>query len=276
MKNTFRKTLLASLIVPCALVAQSASAGTLVSDWGYTVTNTFANATVTGGAALLPVAGFDGLNPTSTLSWGTDIGNGQSSLSINGVSGANGLLTNIAGNSVDGGTFTHDNNAIQGASLTAFTLLSTLDLTPAVPAGGPSETVGPVPFAGFFLETPNSAGTCLPGSESICDDVFTVGDLSVLGDDLEVSSSFDYDGYNYTVFLRLMGLAVLDDVICTAAGSVTGCVGLLTQEDNLNIFNTQFRIVGTEIPVPEPGTLALLGMGIAGLGMSRRKKAAKA
>ncbi|PXX90743.1 PEP-CTERM sorting domain-containing protein [Marinobacter vulgaris] len=280
MNIALKRTLLSTLVVPFALGVQSVNAAE-ITEWGYNVDNTLTNAQFNGGGS-----GGTTVEEDHNLSWGnTDLANtgDRSSVAIEDVSATGGLITN--GGYVNGGTFTHTNNII-GASyttLTSFDLISSLTLNAATPDTGDVQRLDDLTFKTSFIETQNNAGSCFAGSSpKACDDIFTIDNIDELGGSKNVdgwfeiaSPSFTIDDYSYTVFLELESLFALGET-CEVAGAPSDCVGLQTIEDQENAFQTRFRIASSPVSVPEPGTLALMGLGLAGFALSRRKKVATA
>jgi hypothetical protein len=98
---------------------------------------------------------------------------------------------------------------------------------------------------------------------------FNPGDLSFNQNFLFAPTN---EVYNAKIFLA--GLGVLTNAACDAVfGNTTnrGCIGLVTDEGQNNNFQARLQISSVAFNVPEPGTVALLGMALVGLGATRRK-----
>lgn len=271
------KTLSRFAGIGAALVMASAPASAIVTTWDYTVESIFTFATYAGSG------GSTATLPSTTLHWGipATFGGQQSSLVV-GDSPANGQVDTYLGLNPPQSlpylglstSLTHNNNVIQGGSTSLLTaiLTNTVTLTPLVPpqASLPDQII---PFSIAFTETPNAA-PCAASSppNNPCNDIFVLtGGL--------LNQSFNYDDgtgmstYFVNIFPVTGGvLSVLTDSACAAAGQPSGCFGFTTEEGHSTRLAFGFTISTEPLRVPEPGILALLGAGLTGLFLWRRRR----
>ena len=181
----------------------------------------------------------------------------------------------------------HRNNQISGDTpvsgfFTDSTLFQLLDGMGGNPVGDAEEDQNIVPWV--FNETPNSAlnddpANCAndPDAATVCDDVFSAPRLDF--DPVVIT----LDGIAFEFLFDIEPVSGARTNLDECRADVADCsfydgfdgvpfVDVYTEEENINFINV--TVAGRLAPVPVPGTLSILGLGLAGLGlMARRRKA---
>ncbi len=304
-----KKTVISALLA-AALVAPLANA-TMVSQWTVGTWTRFNLSPIVIPGPLPgdpPVAipgvnpGCDNSNPNGmncisdqSLRWGEPTGaGGKSGLDITngGSSGSPYLSTPVYTNGLgaDNVVITHYNQPIYAPSLDSVTILSTLYLTPVTPAGSTVGPIGPVTFAINFEETDNGANPCANGQANNqgvningCADIFVIDKQALnfafqFTDPDDLSPTPVVRTYYLSFFERTGGFQPLQgpagdlDAPCAAAGASYPCLGFMTPEGQNTPAQFAVTITSQPITIPEPGTLALLGIALTGLGLVRRRR----
>ncbi len=241
----------------------AAQAAPIVTDWDYSIVSKWTGYTPAE-VTLSP--------DEKTLSWGDSVS--RSSLVL--TDPAAGSIQTYLGSGIPSASFTapgltmtHNNEVLPADtnSLLTASLSSQLNLTPTLPDPGASFSLAPVLFDILFTETVN-AEPCASDSPVPCNDIFVL--VSGL-----LNASFDYMGNNYfvNIFPTVDGiLNTLTDAECAAAGAASGCIGVTTVEHQANHLPFGITISTQPLQIPEPGILALLGIGLFGAGLAQRRR----
>jgi PEP-CTERM motif len=277
MRNLFK--VLLGAFAAAGIVSTATAA--VVTQWSAIDSATFTAAT------------FSAVDPTQTslapllLTWGDPTVANRSSLALANPVPPQTVNTFIGGGSpppafiVPGSTITHSNNPISGPTLTGATIKDTLTLTAVLPPSAGPGLLPPINFDIAFDETPNSPPCAVVSSPTPCNDIFVL-----LGGLFNQTFTYDSDGagpdapvtYFVNIFPTSGGvLSILDDSTCAAVHAVnpaapaTGCLGFTTPEGAATTLAFGYTISTLPLAIPEPGTIALVGLALLGVGASRRR-----
>ncbi len=286
MKNAAKattRTLLLAGAIAAALspaIARADLVNGIVDVWNVNVSTVFDTNSIcdSAGDCTAPT-GVTVVNNKS-LRWGDSTGEGRSGLDITNSPSNQNVTTN--GPAVANVSITHINKPITGTTLRSLNILSTLTLTPSSPpdVALPDATLT---FTVRYLETPNGADPCADGgangvgvNANGCADIYVT-------DANSLNFPFFYDlgtgagpiQYFISFFELTSGLNPLPTDACNAVpGASAPCLGFRTPEGQDTTVQFASLITTERVSIPEPGTLASLGLALLGMGFFRRRKAA--